>query len=74
MAVIQLLRPSLEAKLVRLPPDSTLNWKTEWQDEDRKKWHEYKMATKVEEKFDFLRPKGAKNQIFRVNCEMREKI
>ena len=28
----------------------------------------------VEEKFDFLRPKGAKNRIFRVNCEMREKI
>ena len=47
VAVIQLLRPSLEAKLVRLPPDSTLNWKTEWQDDERKKWHDYKMATKV---------------------------
>ena len=28
----------------------------------------------VEEKFDFLRPKGAKNRIFRVIGEMREKI
>jgi len=27
----------------------------------------------VEEKFDFLRPKGAKKRIFRVNREMREK-
>jgi hypothetical protein len=34
---------------------------------------EMKMDSKVEEKFDFLRPKGAKNRIFRVNREMREK-
>ena len=31
------------------------------------------IADSVEEKFDFLRPKGAKNRIFRVIGEMREK-
>ena len=35
---------------------------------------EARAQAQVEEKFDFLRPKGAKNRIFRVNCEMREKI
>ena len=37
--------------------------------------HDFSLASRSSpKKFDFLRPQGAKNRIFRVNCEMRGKI
>lgn len=57
------------ALLVQLPEylNSTMSWKTNWgQDERRKQWHEYKMASKVS------RPNAQLQELFSIDAGAKE--